>query len=48
MSCTMVNGVESDGEKSDGMALDGDYIDKNDDDIGEHFFARPYDIAVKS
>jgi hypothetical protein len=43
----LYNGDESDGEESYGVAVDGDYIDKNNDDVEEHFIARPYGIAVK-
>jgi hypothetical protein len=35
------------GKESDGVAFDGDYIDKNNYDIKEYFIARSYDIAVK-
>jgi hypothetical protein len=43
----LYNGEVSDGEESNGVAFDGDYIDKNNDDTEEHFIARTYDIAVK-
>ncbi len=34
-------------EESNGLAFDGDYIDKKDDVFKEHFIARHYDPAVK-
>jgi hypothetical protein len=43
----MFNGKEFDGEESNGMAFDGDYIDKNANDIKEHLIARSYDLAVE-